>query len=227
MKRWKLRLVRWKIVTILCRTQGKHCIVLSESMHKHGFEYWLCMMMVIFWANGNPASRPVDVIFHEENGQKVVKDGYSLVIPDCRHGHAAVDIFRKTGEHLWIDDQVQMRIIMHRVSSQRVRASIKQAGVSKLSKVHKKLLAIVWKDKLFVDKVKAVVNYMGGFKLEFGARFVDAYVKDTFPDKTSSEYLLSKMCPTYVRSSRFPCFVCRTAICPICWEVERRCRPWK
>lgn len=75
----------------------RHFYELSKLMPKQGFDYRLGMMTVIVSADEKSAGVTVDLIIREEIGQKLVEDGYYLVLLDYSHGHAAVHILCKTG----------------------------------------------------------------------------------------------------------------------------------
>lgn len=72
------------------------------------------MMTGSFSPDVNPAGAMADRLLATEYCQKVVNDGFNIVIRDGQHQRTAVDIFCKTGECLWTDGPLSMNLIVHR-----------------------------------------------------------------------------------------------------------------
>lgn len=59
-------------------------------------------MKVFILVDSNPVGETFNIDLQKEKGQKVIKDGYHLILVDCNHWLAAKKILHKTWAHPWI-----------------------------------------------------------------------------------------------------------------------------
>lgn len=117
-------------------------------------------------------------------GSNIVSDGFNVIVLHDPARNNVVHILHKTGNHLWTACHFGMQVIMSRDWT-----DIKQAVITKLSKIGYTFSALLLYDLILVDIANALVSCTGLFQIEYRVRFIDARLKDIVDDTLSSEYL--------------------------------------
>lgn len=75
---------------LLSDVRTRHCVEMSESMHKQGYDYSLGMRVLLYPADFNPAGTTAGRMFTSEDGRRILKDGYFQIIFHGSHCQAAL-----------------------------------------------------------------------------------------------------------------------------------------
>lgn len=104
-------------------------------------------MIVFFLHDVNPEGLTADGLLPIEDGWRVEKDGFNLIYLHGRHGHAAVAIFWKTGEHPRTAGQLSTHLIMRPGG-----AGTKPTEAIKLCKIRNTSFSLVSWDSTLVER---------------------------------------------------------------------------
>lgn len=106
-----------------------------------------------------------------------------------------------------------------------------QAGSIKLSKVANTSKAIVRKETIFVDVMKALVNYVRAFILHYEVSFDHPWIKNIFNDTMSSGLIPMQSHVMYILYVLFPKFSLKNEqFLPLLERLKKKQeqgRPWQ
>lgn len=84
----------------------------------------------------------------------------------------------------WTNTRLQVHNIMRRDN-----VSIQHSEAMQLSKALNASTANFWREMLFLDEMKALVEYAGTFEIDYSVKFVDSMSKDIFDYTHSFNWL--------------------------------------
>lgn len=137
-------------------------------MRWKGFDFSLAIMTVSFSRDVNPAGATSVHLRASKDNQKVVNEGFNLVLLDRQHIKRVVNILCKTGQRPCTAGHLAMHLIRRRDE-----ACTKHGEAIMFNRILNTSFDLGHHSSTSVDTMKVLVNYAVAFDFKYGTKLGD------------------------------------------------------